>query len=91
MYQGKPRMGLMAGGAEDYSLAWLGGWGPPSPGSLNKAQKLSRPGDLGSPLRLYVEAVCGQSLGKPESERKATKGDKEKNIADRVGQSVPRK
>lgn len=40
---------------------------------------------------MYVEAVCGQSRGKPESERKATKGEREKNIVDPVGQSVPGK
>lgn len=45
----------------------------------------------GSPLCLYVEAVCGQSCGKPKSERKMTKGEMEKNIVDRVGQSVPGK
>lgn len=45
----------------------------------------------GSPLCLYVEAVCGQSCGKPKSERKMTKGETEKNIVDRVGQSVPGK
>lgn len=66
-------------------------WGPLSPGSPNKAQELSRPGDLRSLLCLYVEAVCGQSRRKPESERKATKGEREKNIADPVGQSVPGK
>lgn len=45
----------------------------------------------GSPLCSYVEAVCGQSHGKPKSERKMTKGEREENTEDRVGQSVPRK
>lgn len=45
----------------------------------------------GSPLCLYEEAVCGQSHRKPKSERKMTKGEREKNTEDRVGQSVPGK
>lgn len=53
------------------------GWGLLSPGSPNKARELSRPGDLRFLLSLYVEAVCGQSRRKPESERKATKGEEE--------------
>lgn len=66
---------------DDYNLTWWGvgaeGWSPLSPGSPDKAQELSRPGDLRFLLCLCVEAVCGQSHRKPESERKATKGEEE--------------
>lgn len=82
-------------GRKSYRPAWLGGWGLAAvqgPWAL-QTKPCSYQGLVtrGSPLRLYVEAVCGQSHGKPKSERKMTKGEREKSTEDRVGQSVPGK
>lgn len=71
--------GWQSGGLQPSPAGGVGaeGQGPLSPGPSNKTQELSRPGDLRFLLCLYVEAVCGQSCRKPESERKATKGEGE--------------
>lgn len=82
-------------GRKSYRPAWLGGRGLAAvqgPWAL-ETKPCSYQGLVtrGSPLCLYVEAVCGQSHGKPKSERKMTKGEREKSTEDRVGQSVPGK
>lgn len=83
------------GEAEELQCSWAGGLGAGCGlGSLALTTKPSSYWGLvtrGSLLCSYVEAVCGQSHGKPKSERKMTKGEREKNTEDRGGQSVPGK
>lgn len=93
MLQGEAR--TRTGEVEGCSVAGLGAWGLAVVwGCLAFTTKPSSYRGFvtwGSPLCSHVEAVCGQSQGKPKSERKMTKGEREKNTEDRVGQSVPGK
>lgn len=73
--------GPRTGDRAELRPGWAGGWGLAGvQGPLAFQTKPSSYQGLvtrGFPLCLYVEAVCGQTHGKPKSERKMTKGERE--------------